>query len=292
MKNGIWALALLVLALPLFSDGPDSSPWELFLLYGLNFSGKSVAYPNFYDPHPGYHIPGSYARQTLNLDPGAGQGFTFGIGRYFSDGFGIRLTAHQRTIPLGGNNTPYEYFYRFTLITPPYYEPIEAVTVRTVDWVPTDGSLSLTSISLEAAFRVPITAGVFAILSAGPSLYFAGGRFAPLGFTDEWLGGHGTPNHEDYLVRIKLPREQTIGLEASLELSVRLSGGVSAVIRAAYAYTGNIAFDPTIDEVHYYSYLEPAPEDKVSLVKSRFDLQPLKISLSTAALGAGFKFGF
>lgn len=292
MKNGIWALGIFMLALPGFSGGPDSSSWELFFYYGLDFSGQSVAYANSYDPHPGYHIPGSYARQTLNLDPATGQGIALGAGRYFSGGFGVRLMARRRTIPLGGENTPYEYFYRYTSITPPYYEPREAVTERRVDWVPTEGSLSVTSIDLEAALRLPIAAGVSAVLFAGPSLHIAGGRFSPLGFTDEWLGGHGVPMREDYLVHIKLPAQQKIGLEAGLELSARLSGGFSAVVRAAYTYTGDITFAPTIDEVYYYSYLQPASEEKITLVKSRFDLQPLTISLSAACLGVGLKFEF
>ena len=292
MKKSIWALGLLILALPAFSVGPNSSSWELFFFYGLDFSGKNFAYANSYDPNPGYHIPGSYARQTLNLDPAMGQGIALGAGHYFSGGFGVRLMARRRTIPLGGKNTPYEYFYRYTLITPPYYEPMEATTYRRVDWVPTEGSLSVTSVDLEVALRLPIAAGVSAVFFAGPSLYFAGGRFSPLGFTDEWLGGHGVPMHEDYLVHVKLPARQKIGLEAGLELSARLSGRCSAVIRAAYAYTGDITFAPTIDEVYYYSYLQPAPEEKITLVKSRFALQPLKISLSAVVLGAGLKFEF
>jgi hypothetical protein len=292
MKKGIWALGILVLTLPAISAAPNSSSWELFFFYGLDFSGKHFAYANSYDPHPGYHIPGSYARQTLNLDPAMGQGIALGVGHYFSGGFGVRLMARRWMIPLGGENTPYEYFYRYTSITPPYYEPREAVTERTVDWVPTEGSLSVTSVVLEAALRLPIAAGVSAVLFAGPSLHFAGGRFSPLGFTDEWLGGAGVPMREDYLVHVKLPARQKIGLEAGLELSARLSGPFSAVIRAAYAYASDITFAPMVDEVYYYSYLQPAPEESIALVKSRFDLQPLKISLSAAVLGAGLKFEF
>jgi hypothetical protein len=292
MKKGIWALGILVLALPAFSDGLNSSSWELFFLYGLDLSGKSVAYANSYDPHPGYHIPGSYAKQTLNLDPGTGQGIALGAGHYFSGGFGVRLTVRRRSIPLGGENTPYEYFYRYTLITPPYYEPIEAVTFREVDWVPTEGSLDVTSLALEAAFRLPVAAGVTAVIFAGPSLYLAGGRFSPLAFTDQWLGGHGTPNHQDYLVHIKLPGKQKIGLQAGLELSVRLSGRISALITAAYSYSGEMTFEPTIDEVYYYTYLTPASQETIDLIDARFDLKPLPISFSAAALGAGLEFEF
>ena len=79
------------------------------------------------------------------------QGITLGAGHYFSDRLGVRLTAQRRSIPLGGKNTPYEYFYRYTLIYPPNYIPEEAVTFREVDWVPTEGSLALTSVGLEAA---------------------------------------------------------------------------------------------------------------------------------------------
>jgi hypothetical protein len=292
MKKGIWALGILILALPALSDGPNSSSWELFFLYGLDLSGKSIAYANSYDPNPGYHIPGSYAKQTLNLDPGTGQGFALGAGYYFSGGFGVRLTARRRSIPLGGENTPYEYFYRYTLIYPPYYEPIESVTQLTLDWVPTDGKLNVTSLALEAAFRLPVAAGISAVLFAGPSLQFVEGRFSPLGFTDEWLGGHGTPNRQHYLVHIKLPREQKIGLQAGLELSIRLSGKFSALVSAAYSYSGEITFIPAIDEVYYDSSLRPASQETLDLIESRFDLKPLPISFSAPILGAGLKFEF
>jgi hypothetical protein len=292
MKNGICVLALFLLALPVFSDGPDFSGWELFLFYGLDLSGKTYAYPNSYDPHPGYHISGSYARQTLNLDPGIGQGITLGIGRFFPGGFGVRLTARRRTMSLGGENTPYEYSYLYTLITPPNYEPIETSTYREVDWVPTDGSIGLTSLSLEAAFRLPVATGVAIVFSAGPSLHFAGGRFAPLAFTEQWLGGHGTPNLQDYLVYLKLSGESRLGLQAGIEASVRLSGAVSLAVRAAYALTGSFALQPEVDEVYYYSYLDPTPQEKVNLVLSRFKLEPLTMSLSAAALGAGLNFNF
>jgi hypothetical protein len=292
MKKGIWALTFLFLAIPAFSDGPNPPPWEVFLFYGLDLSGKSVPYANSYDPNPGYHIAGSYAKQTLNLDFGRGQGITLGVGYYSAGGFGLRLTARRRTISLGGGNSPYEYYYLYTLITPPYYEPIETSTYREVDWVPTDGSIGLTSFSLQAAFRLPIATGAAAVLTAGPALYFVEGRFAPLGFTEQWLGGHGTPNLQDYLVHIKLPSEHKIGLEAGLEVSVRLSGGLSVTIRAAYAYMGDLSFEPTIEEVHYYSSLRPASEETIDLIKSRFDLKPLAMSFSAADFGAGLKFEF
>ncbi|MDH4271418.1 MAG: hypothetical protein OEW18_05515 [Candidatus Aminicenantes bacterium] len=292
MRKNIWIWGVLALTMPALAAEKKPPSWEFFFLYGLDFRGARAAYANSYDPHPGYHIPGSYARQTLNLDPAAGQGIALGVAHFFSGGFGVRLMARRRIIPLGGENTPYEYFYRYTSIYPPYYIPEEAYTFREMDWVPTEGSLGVTSIDLEAALRLPVAAGVAAVLFAGPSLHFAGGHFSPLGFTEEWLGGHGIPMREDYLVYIKLPAEQKIGFEAGVELSVRLSGGFSAVFRAAYSYAGKMTFAPEIDEVYYYSRLQPAPGDKTALVKSRFDLQPLTISLSTAVLGAGLKFGF
>jgi hypothetical protein len=291
MKKNILACGLLVLALPALSAEKKPASWGFFFLYGLDFTGNRFAYTNGYDPHPGYHIPGSYAKQTLTLDPATGQGIAVGAGCFFPAGFGLRLTVRRRIIPLGGENTPYEYFYRYTSISPPYYVPHEAVTTREVDWVPTDGSLGVTSVALEAAFRFPLAAGVAGVLFAGPSLHLASGRFSPLGFTEEWLGGHGVPFSQDYFVTINLPLSHKLGLEAGVELSVRLSGGVSAVARAAYSFVGKMTFKPEIDEV-YYSYLQPAPQDKTALVESRFNLQPLTISLSTVFLGAGLNFGF
>jgi hypothetical protein len=291
MKKNIWACGLLILVLPALSAEKKPASWEFFFLYGLDFTGTRSFYENTYDPHPGYHIPGSYAKQTLTLDPATGQGVTVGAAYFFSGGFGVCLTVRRRIIPLGGENTPYEYFFRYTLIYPPYYIPEEAVTFREMDWVPTDGSLGVTSVGLEAAFRLPIATGIAAVLFAGPSLNFANGHFSPLGFSEEWLGGHGVPMSQDYFVYINLPSSHKLGLEAGVELSVRLSGGISAVVRAAYSFVGKMSFEPEIDEV-YYSYLQPAPQDKTALVESLFDLQPLTISLSTAFLGAGLKFGF
>ncbi len=292
MKRSPWVCVVLALALPALSVEKKAPEWEFFFFYGLDFTGKSVAYENTYDPHPGYHIPGSYARQTLNLNPATGQGISIGVGHNFAQSFGVRLMARRRTIPLGGENTPYEYFYRYTSIYPPNYIPEEAATFREVDWVPAEGSLSLTSFSLEAALRLPIASGFIVVLFAGPSLHFAGGHFSPLGFTEEWLGGHGVPMREDYLVTVKLPAQKKAGLEGGVELSARLSGGVSAVVRGAFSFVGDVIFGPEIDEVYYYSYLHIAPEEKMTLVESRFDLQPLTISISSISFGAGFKFGF
>lgn len=290
-KKGIWVWGVLALALPALSAEKTLPSWEFFFFYGLDFMGERYSYENAYDPHPGYHIPGSYARQTLNLDPAAGQGIGLGVAHYFSERLGIRLAVRWRKVPLGGENTPYEYFYRYTLIYPPYYIPEEAETFREVDWIPTEGALGVTSVNLEAVLRLPVAEGIAAALFAGPSLHFADGQFSPLGFTEEWLGGHGTPNREDYLVHVELPAQQKLGLEAGLELSARLSGGVSAVFRVAYSFVGRVTFAPEIDEVFYYSRLQLAPEDKTGLVESRFDLQPLTISLSTVFLGAGLKLG-
>ncbi len=292
MKRSTWVCGVLALALPVLSAEKKPSEWELFFFYGLDFTGKNAVYENAYDPHPGYHIPGSYARQTLNLNPATGQGISIGVGHSFSQGFGIRLMARRRTIPLGGENTPYEYFYRYTSIYPPNYIPEEAVTFREVDWVPTEGSLGVTSVNLEAALRLPIASGFIAVLFAGPSLHFAGGHFSPLGFTEEWLGGHGVPMREDYLVTVRLPGQRKIGVEVGMEFSARLSGAVSAALRAAYSFVGRMTFAPEIDEVYYYSYLQIAPKEKVTLVESRFNLQPLTISLSSAVLSAGIKLDF
>ena len=291
MKKNIWVWGLLMLALPALSSEKKPAAWEFRFLYGFDFTGTQYAYEHVYDPNPGYHIPGSYARQTLNLDPATGQGIAVGAGYHFSRILGIRLTARRRAIPLGGQNSPYEYSYKYTSIYPPNYIPEEAVAFGEIDWVPTDGSLSVTSVGLEVAIRLPVAPGASTVLFAGPSLHFATGQFSPLGFTEVWLGGHGTLNRETYLVYINLPAQRKLGLEAGAELSVRLSGSVSAFLRAAYSFVGGITFTPEIDEVFYLSQIQPAPEDKTALVESRFDLQPLTVSLSSFFLGAGLKFG-
>ena len=289
-KSALLLAAILTASLAGFGGDGNPSRFEFFIVYGPSLASGAATFQNAFDPHPGYKIPGSYARQTLAIDPVAGGGLAAGGTYYFGRRFGIRLSFFSESRPIGGQNTPYDYLYLYTSITPPDYIPVDTRFARKVDWPSSEGSIREWGGRLELVWRRPVSSAIEIAVAGGLSLASAGGRLHPLGFTDQWEGGHGVLFIEDYLVYLRLPARTLIGAVLSLEASVRLSGRVWLRLEAGYQKTVVYQAAPEIDKVLSYYSLDEAAAETVRLAGSRFELQPLRLSLSRVSFGAGIVF--
>lgn len=286
-RSGLLLAGILTVSLAGFAGDENPPRFEFFFVYGPSLASGAATYRNAYDPHPGYKIPGSYVRQTLAVDPGPGErlaaGGTFFLGR----GLGIRLALLFESRPIGGENTPYDYLYLYTSTTPPDYVPVDTSYARTVDWPSSEGRIKEWGGRLELVWRRPVSSALEIAVSGGLSLTSAGGRLHALGFTDQWEGGHGVLFIEDYLVYLSLPDRMMAGAVIGLEASLRLSEHFWLRLEAGYQKTGSYEATPGIQQVLSYYSLDEASTETVKLVESRFDLQPLRLSLSHASFGAG-----
>jgi len=279
-----------ILAASLAGFAGDETPprFEFYVGGGPSLAGGASTYRNAFDPHPGYKIPGSYARQTLTVDPAPGGYLVAGGTFYFRPRFGLRLAFHSDSRAVGGKNTPYDYLYLYTSTTPPDYIPIDTSHARQIDWPSSEGRIKEWGGRLELVWRRTVSPSLEIALAGGFTLASAGGRLHPLGFTDQWQGGHGVLFVEDYLVYLRLPPRTLVGAILSVETTVRLSGRVWLRFEAAFQRSGAYEAVPEIDKVLSYYSLDEAGEEISRLVGSRFNLQPLRVSLSRASIGAGF----
>jgi len=296
--NALWkktarcAAGLALACLPAVAGDENPSRFEIFLLCGPSLRGGAASYANAYDPHPGYKIPGSYVRQTLRAEIGAGwivqAGLTYDLGR----NWGVRLTLFSGARGIGGLNSPYEYLYKYTSTMPPDYKPVDTSVSRSITWPSSQGTLRERGGRLELVWRWPASSAFEISLAAGLAATSAGGSLYPLGFTELKEGSHGVLFIEDYLVYLRLPRRISIGPALGGEAGLRLTRHFRLRLQAAYQGTGAYRVAPEIDKVlSYYSY-GPAAADVLERIRSRFDLQPFRIALGRAFFGAGLVFRF
>jgi hypothetical protein len=286
-KRGFLFAAILSAPLAGFAGRGDSPRFDLFVAYGLVTAGGATTYQNSYDPHPEYEIPGSFARQTLAIEPASGGRFSAGGTWYFRRSLGIRPAFLSESRPIGGLNSPYECLYLYTSMAPPDYTPVETGYARQLGWPSTEGRIREWSGRLELVWRLPVSSAFEIVLSGGPSITSVSGRLHPLGFTEFQLGGHGVLFVEDYLVYLRLPAQTKIGAAFGVEASLRLSGHFWFRLGAGYRLIGSYEATPEIDKVLYYDSLEDVAAETAELVEDRFHLQALRLSLSRVFFGAG-----
>ncbi|MCX6566466.1 MAG: hypothetical protein NTW38_08620 [Candidatus Aminicenantes bacterium] len=289
-RSALLLAGILAAALAGFAGNGKPHRFEFFIVYGPSLAGGAAVYPNAYNPHPGYIIPGSYVRQTLAIDPATAERLAAGGTYFLGRGLGIRLALLFESRPIGGENTPYDYLYLYTTTIPPDYVPVDTSYARTVDWPSSEGRIKEWGGRLELVWRRPVSSALEIAVAGGLSLTSAGGRLHPLGFTDQWEGGHGVLFLEDYLVYLKLPARMIAGAVLGLEASLRLSEHFWLRMGADYQITGSYEATPEIQRVLSYYSLDEATTETVRLVESRFDLQPLRLSLSHASFGVGISF--
>jgi len=289
-RSALLSAGILATVLAGFAAEENPPRFEFFLSLGPSLASGTATYSNEYDPHPGYQIAGSYARQTIAIDPVAGGYLAAGGTYYFGRRLGVRLSFFYESRTIGGENTPYDLLYLYTAMTPPDYIPVETSYARLLDWPSSEGAIREYGGSLALVLRGPVSDAFEFAVTGGLSLTSAGGRFHPLGFTDLWEGGHGVLFAEDYLVYLRLPPQALVGAVFSLEAAIRLSGHFWLRFEADYRTTGTYQGVPEIDHVLYYYSLEEADSEAMELIESVFSLQPLELSLSHLSFGLGIVF--
>ncbi len=278
-----------ILAAVLSGYAAEENPlrFDFFVIYGPSLAGGSAAYANAYDPNPGYKIPGSYARQSITIDPAVGGRFAAGGTWYFNQRLGVRLSFISECRTIGGANASYDLLYLYTSMTPPDYIPFDTRFAFQRAWPSSEGAITEQGGSLALVWRLPASDDFEFSVSGGLSLTSACGRLHPLGFTKLWVGGHGVLMQEDYLVYLRLPPKALVGVDLSLDAAVRLSEHIWLRLEADYRKAGAYEIVPEIDQVLSSYSLEEAGSETTELIKSRFDLRTLNLSLSHVSFGAG-----
>ena len=283
-RRGVAALALAaVMVYAPRSAAAAQEPLRLELFFKGAFSppGAAATYEHSYDPHPGYEIPGSYARQTLAIDPLSGGGLRAGLTLSLGKTLGLRLTVGCETSRFGGENEPFEIFYKYTAWLPPMLEKTNGSRLTRVEWPATSGRLQRTSASLELVLRLPLSGAWSLRLSAGPHFSTFGGEIYPLGYEEVIYERYGSQIFGYSFVLLRLPGQTILGVTAEAELALRIDRRVSLILGAAFR-TGSYEGTPEIAAAYDYHSLIEQPLEIMDRLRAR--ISPGRISLSSSFL--------
>jgi hypothetical protein len=264
---------------------------EFFVKGALTPSGAITTYNSSYDPHPGYEIPGSYARQTLNIDPLSGWGLRAGMIAHLGTMFGLRLSAGWDETPIGGNNPDFQIYYKYTAWLPPMTDPTYGARLTTVEWPATSGRLRRTTASLEMNVRIPLSPLWTLNLSAGPLLSFFSGEVDPLGYEEVVYERYGSQIFKYYFVLLRLPPQTSLGFAGEAEAAFRIDRHVSLLLGAVLR-SGTYAATPEISSCLDYHTLQEAPAEIMARLKALVSPAPLTLTpspfLFSLVLAVGF----
>jgi hypothetical protein len=264
-RRGAAALAFALAGALGFAAGPalaaqEPLRFELFLKGAFVPPGSSSTYDHAYDPHPGYEIAGSYARQALNVEPLSGSGIQAGLLVPVGRNLGLRLTFGRDTTPFGGANGPFLLYYKYTAYLPPLMERGYYSRLTTVEWPDTTGHLRRDSASLEFVVRLPLSDALSLRLAAGPQLAIFSGELSPLGYEEVIYERYGAQIFGWSFVLLRLPPRTVLGATAEVELALQIDRRVSLILGTSYR-TGSYEGTPEIVTAYdYHSLLEKAPE--------------------------------
>ncbi|MCX6561294.1 MAG: hypothetical protein NTZ26_12370 [Candidatus Aminicenantes bacterium] len=277
----------LAFAVPRAAAQDSSLPrLEFFIRGSLAPAGTGTTIEHGYDPHPGYAIPGSYARQTLRFDPLSGSGFVAGVTGFFGRTIGLRLSVGYDHSPIGGANTPFEMVYKYTSWTP-WSGYVDGTYTVNQAWPETAGALQRAAAGLELVVRLPLGPGIRLNLTGGPLLSLSGGDIQSLGYTDLYYERYGALFFHSYFVRLRLPARVRLGLTGGAELAVRFGRHLSLILNATVR-SGSYEGIPEITAAYDSNGLQTAAADILSRIKARIVPQAVVLTPSPFLFGAGF----
>lgn len=288
MRTALALILALLAAIP--AAGAESRRVRLFLTVGAGLPGGMNAYVFQYNPHPGYVPEGSYAGQTLAVDPSAGWDLEAGLIVPLGGRLGLRLSFGWSASPLGGENGPYVMLFKYTNWYYPFWEGVEMTHTKSMDWFPTYGTLRQAAAGLDLDIRVPIGRVLELAFAAGPRILFANGRLGGLGYTQYMGSSHGALLFRDYIMTLDLPAKIRLGWSAGLEAGFRLSSSLSLFLRGSYTAGDAYEATPEIRTADYYQGMTPAGEDELEAIREALELPVLSLPLRRLAAAVGLAF--
>ena len=281
------ALAAAALAVPP-ARAAGATRLEFFVRGAWTPGTAGTALSHSYDPHPGFFIPGSYARQTLRIDPLAGSGLQAGMSVFFGRTIGLRVSVGRDAVPFGGANTNFEMAYQYRVWLPwrTEFQYVEGTYSINKVWPDTSGALRRTTAGLEIIVRVPIAPSLSLNFSGGPLLSFFSGDIHSLCFTELTYERYGAFFFSEYFVRLRLPAETALGFTGGAELELRLGRHLGIVVDAAYR-SGAYAGTPEIMAAYDYDNVLEARADVMTRIKAAITPGPIELTPSPFVFGAG-----
>ena len=230
----------------------------------------------------------SHAGQTLTVDMGAGVGVAAGFSVFFVPHGGVQVIVERQSSDATGTNSPYEYTLNYVSRPPPDNLPQSVTVSNAVAWPDTTGSLTLTTIAVNAVARIGRSDRIHGTISGGPAFHRLGGVLQSVAFTTFRLGGHSVLFHDDFRLAMTADSKQEIGFNVGGDLDVVVARHAAIVIgyRLYGGPDADVTFRPTV-------VLDPnaaGVQQSLDDIKTSLSQAPMRLPMTSSRFTIGFKF--
>lgn len=262
--------------------------------------GTSVSYQeslidsSYFHQYSPPFLSGAYeslADHTVKIRGEEGWGFNVGLAYFPSTNLGIQFLVDYARPKLSGENRAYDVWLNYALTfeaSPPYPLTFE----YTYEWPETAGDFTEVGLSLNGAFRLPISKKLAVVLSGGLTYFHINGRATGIAYSYYWWED-GWFKGRTFDVKYKIGTIDKLGFNLGAELSLVLWSNMCFVLDARYFACPSETKPMTLINEGLVTPPSPAfDEIPFSEVEATMNLQELTVNPSFYRLNIGLKYLF
>lgn len=255
---------------------------------------KSLVDSSYFHQYSPPFLSGAYeslADHTVKIGGKEAWGFNVGLAYFPVTNFGIQFLVDYAKPKLSGANAEYDVWLNYALTfdaSPPY--PL--IFEYTYEWPETAGNLTEVCLSLNGAFRLPISRSLAVSVSGGLTYFHIDGKATGIAYSYYWWED-GWFKGRTFDVKYKLGTIEKLGLNLGAEFNWVLWSNMCFVLDARYfACPAETRLMTIINEG---LVTPPSPSfDEISFdeIKETMNLQNLTVNPSFYRLNLGLKYLF
>jgi hypothetical protein len=231
------------------------------------------------------------ADHTIKLKGEDGWGFNVGLAYYPLHFLGVQFLVDYAKPKLSGDNTPYDVLLNYALdfeATPPYPNIFE----YTYGWPPTAGDITEICLSLNGAFRLPVTRRLALHLSGGLTYFHVNSEGTGLAYSYYWWED-GWFKGRTFNVKTKIGTIEKLGLNIGGEFNYVLWSNMCFVLDVRYFAAPSATLPmKIIDEGLVTPPPPPFKQITFEEVRETMALQQITVDPSFYRLNIGLKYLF
>jgi hypothetical protein len=230
----------------------------------------------------------SDASQTISTKAGRlAVGFTAGMNVFASRHLGVQLAVDRTSFSMAGPSGAYDVTLRYVSRLPPNDQPQPVDIHQVTAWPDSTGSLTQVAVGLNAVVRMTPSDRIALEIAGGPALFRFTGDLQPIAYTAFHLGGHAVLFEDVYRLGASFEPAYALGFNAAVSVDVAIARHTA--ITFGYRYFGGPDVDVAVNPTTILNAGEIGIQQPIPDIRSQLSLKPIRVSIASSRLTAGFK---
>ena len=278
------------------SPDRSSSYWSKFkfeLTTAVSYH-KSLLDSSYFHQYSPPFLSGAYESRgdhTIKIQGKDGWGFNGGLAFFPVTNFGVQFLVDYAKPKISGGNKEYDVWLNYALsfdASPPYPNIFE----YTYGWPDTGGQLTEVCLSLNGAFRLPVSKRLAFNLSGGLTYFHIDGEGTGIAYSYYWWED-GWFKGRTFNIKTKIGTIDKLGLNLGAEFNWVLWGNMCFVLDARYFACPSSTLPMEIIDEGLVTP-PPPPFEGITFdeIKETMNLQELTVNPSFYRINLGLKYLF